>query len=94
MHERNFALGVAYSTTEVLKVAIFALVFLGGPLSFRTALAVLSGTLGVLLLSPGSGSILMGGSRAARFGLASGWRSPCRRSAIAARRSRLRRHRF
>ena len=73
MHERNFALGVAYSKTEVLQVAIVALVFLGDPLSFRTALAVLSGTLGVLLLSPGSGSILTGWtSRAARFGLASG----------------------
>jgi drug/metabolite transporter (DMT)-like permease len=73
MHERNFALGVAYSKTEVLQVAIFALVFLGDPLSFRTALAVLSGTLGVLLLSPGSGSVLTGWtSRAARLGLASG----------------------
>jgi drug/metabolite transporter (DMT)-like permease len=52
MQERNFALGVAYSKTEVLQVAIFGLAFLGDPLDAPTTLAVASGTLGVLLLSP------------------------------------------
>jgi drug/metabolite transporter (DMT)-like permease len=52
MRARNFALGVAYSKTEVLQVAVFGLVFLGDPLGVPLALAVLSGTLGVLLLSP------------------------------------------
>jgi drug/metabolite transporter (DMT)-like permease len=52
MQERNFALGVAYSKTEVLQVALFGLAFLGDPLSPPAALAVAAGTLGVLLLSP------------------------------------------
>ncbi len=52
MQERNFALGVAYSKTEILQVAVFALVILGDPISFATGIAVLAGTLGVLLLSP------------------------------------------
>jgi drug/metabolite transporter (DMT)-like permease len=73
MQERNFALGVAYSKTEVIQVAIFALVFLGDPIDLQTAVAVLSGTMGVLLLSPGSGAILTGWtSRSALLGLASG----------------------
>jgi drug/metabolite transporter (DMT)-like permease len=52
MQERNFALGVAYSKTEVLQVAIFALVFLGDALTLPAMLAVVSGTLGVMLFSP------------------------------------------
>jgi drug/metabolite transporter (DMT)-like permease len=69
----RFALGVAYSKTEVIQVAIFALVFLGDPLDLQTAAAVLTGTVGVLLLSPGSGAILTGWtSRSALLGLASG----------------------
>ena len=52
MRARNFALGVAYSKTEVLQVALFGLVFLGDPIDLALAVAVLSGTLGVLLLSP------------------------------------------
>jgi drug/metabolite transporter (DMT)-like permease len=52
MQERNFALGVAYSKTEVLQVAIFALVFLGDALTLPAVLAVISGTIGVMLFSP------------------------------------------
>lgn len=52
MEERNFALGVAYSKTEIIQVAIFGLAFLGDPITLVTALAVLCGTVGVLLLSP------------------------------------------
>ena len=52
MRARNFALGVAYSKTEVLQVAIFGLIFLGDPLGLAAMLAVASGTVGVLLLSP------------------------------------------
>lgn len=78
MRARNFALGVAYSKTEVLQVAIFALVFLGDPLGLAATLAVLSGTLGVLLLSPADkerplATLLTGWtSRTALLGLASG----------------------
>jgi drug/metabolite transporter (DMT)-like permease len=52
MQARNFALGVAYSKTEVLQVALFGLALLGDPVSAPAALAVGAGTLGVLLLSP------------------------------------------
>jgi drug/metabolite transporter (DMT)-like permease len=71
MQERNFALGVAYSKSELLQVAIFGLAFLGDPLSPATMAAVLFGMAGVLLLSPGGWS---GGwtSRSALLGLASG----------------------
>ncbi|HKX38207.1 MAG TPA: DMT family transporter [Burkholderiales bacterium] len=71
MQERNFALGVAYSKTEILQVAVFGLAFLGDPLSPATMAAVLCGMAGVLLLSPGGWS---GGwtSRSAVLGLASG----------------------
>ena len=52
MSERNFALGVAYSKTEVMQVALFAFVFLSDPLSLPVALAIACGTIGVMLLSP------------------------------------------
>jgi uncharacterized membrane protein len=52
MQARSFALGVAYSKTEILLVALFGLVFLGDALSVTTMAAVLLGTLGVLLLAP------------------------------------------
>jgi len=52
MAERNFTLGVAYSKTEIIQVAVFGLIVLGDPVTVTTVLAVGSGTLGVLLLSP------------------------------------------
>jgi drug/metabolite transporter (DMT)-like permease len=52
MRERNFAVGVAYSKTEVVQVAVFSLVLLGDRINLATALAVASGTAGVLLLAP------------------------------------------
>jgi uncharacterized membrane protein len=52
MQARSFALGVAYSKTEILLVALFGLVFLGDALSTPTVIAVLLGTLAVLLLAP------------------------------------------
>jgi drug/metabolite transporter (DMT)-like permease len=78
MQERNFSLGVAYSKSEIIQVAIFGLVFLGDPVNLATGLAVLLGTLGVLLLAPADkarplASLAAGWtSRAALFGLASG----------------------
>ena len=71
MAERNFALGVAYSKTEIIQVAVFGLAFLGDPLGPASIAAVICGTLGVLLLSPaGWGGGWM--SRSALLGLASG----------------------
>ena len=52
MKERNFALGVAYSKTEVILVAIFAFTILGEKPGFGGAAAIAIGTLGVMLLSP------------------------------------------
>ena len=52
MEERNFALGVAYSKTEIIQVALFGFLCLDDPITVFTAAAVLCGTLGVLLLSP------------------------------------------
>lgn len=52
MREKSFALGVAYSKTEVLQVAVFGLAFLSDPITFAAGLAVVLGTFGVLLFSP------------------------------------------
>jgi uncharacterized membrane protein len=52
MTERNFALGVAYSKTELLQVAIFGVLFLTDPRSPSTLIAIILGTIAVLLLSP------------------------------------------
>lgn len=71
MEERNFALGVAYSKSEVLQVAVFALVFLGDPITLASGLAIAAGTAGVLLLSP-AGWRAGFTSRTALLGLASG----------------------
>lgn len=78
MEERSFALGVAYSKTEIIQVAAFGLLFLGDPLGPATGVAVFLGTLGVLLLSPADPkrplrALVAGWStRPALFGLASG----------------------
>jgi len=78
MAERNFALGIAYSKTEIIQVALFAFAFLGDRLGPLTALAIACGTLGVLLLSPVDRarplrSLIAGWTtRSALFGLASG----------------------
>ena len=71
MEERNFALGVAYSKSEVLQVAIFALAFLGDPIGLASGLAIAAGTAGVLLLSPAGWSAGFT-SQTALLGLASG----------------------
>ena len=78
MAERNFALGVAWSKTEILQVALFGTLLLGDPLTPLTLIAVLLATAGVLLFSKPAGgkplSALLAGwtSRAALLGLASG----------------------
>jgi drug/metabolite transporter (DMT)-like permease len=76
--ERNFTLGVAYSKSEIIQVAVFGFAFLGDPVGLAAAAAIATGTLGVLLLSPADPqrpfrSLLAGmGSRAALLGFASG----------------------
>jgi len=78
MQARSFTLGVAYSKTELLQIAVFGLAFLGDPLSAPVLVAVACGTLGVLLLSPADphrpfAALLAGlATRPALLGLASG----------------------
>jgi drug/metabolite transporter (DMT)-like permease len=52
MRERNFAVGVAYSKTELIQVALFGAVFLADPATPATISAVLLATVAVLMLSP------------------------------------------
>ena len=76
--QRNFTLGVAYSKTEALQVALFGFLFLGDPILPMVIVAVLIGTLGVLLMSPPDPhhpvrALLRGfTARTALLGLASG----------------------
>lgn len=76
--ERNFTLGVAYSKSEIIQVAVLGFAFLGDPIGWMPAAAIVTGTLGVLLLSPADAqrpfrSMIAGvGSRSALLGLASG----------------------
>ena len=78
MKERNFALGVAYSKSEIIQVAVFGHAFLGDSVSATAGSAIALGTLGVLMLSPAdSGRPLRGllvgwTTRPALLGLASG----------------------
>jgi drug/metabolite transporter (DMT)-like permease len=78
MAERNFALGVAYSKSELIQVALFGFLFLGDPLGVSTMAAVAFGMVGVLLLSPADPArpirALLAGwtTRSALLGLGSG----------------------
>lgn len=75
---RNFAVGVAYSKTEVIQSAIFGLVFLGDRVTLWGGTAIALGTLGVMLISltEGGGAwrmLVLGWlERPALIGLASG----------------------
>lgn len=78
MAERNFTLGVAYSKSELIQVAVFGLVFLGDRIGGLTAAAIILGTVGVLMLSPADRqrplrAMLLGWTtRPALLGVASG----------------------
>ena len=78
MAERNFTLGVAYSKSEIIQVAVFGFVFLGDRVNAIVAFAIALGTAGVLMLAPADRehplrALLTGWtSRLALLGLASG----------------------
>jgi drug/metabolite transporter (DMT)-like permease len=77
MEERNFAIGVVYSKTEVVQIALFAIVLLGDPLSLPTLAAIVVATVGLILLSPRPAVAADAPSRAwlspaALYGLGSG----------------------
>lgn len=75
MEHTNFAVASSYSKTEVLQVAIFAIVLLGEAVSLASAIAILAATAGVVLMSvkdarnaPGKTWL----SKAAIYGIGSG----------------------
>jgi drug/metabolite transporter (DMT)-like permease len=73
MAARSFAIGLVYSKSEVIQVALFSVVFLGERLSLVTAAAIVVATLGVVLLSPrAKGTPRNWADPAALFGLAAG----------------------
>ncbi|MDE2607504.1 MAG: DMT family transporter [Burkholderiales bacterium] len=76
MKQRNFVVGVAYSKTDALQVALFGSLFLGELPGLGTLLAIVLATAGVVLLSlPHQGAAVAGRawrSAAAWYGLASG----------------------
>jgi drug/metabolite transporter (DMT)-like permease len=51
MEERNFAIGVAYSKSEIIQVALFGLVLLGDRVSLVTVVSIVIASLAVVLLS-------------------------------------------
>jgi uncharacterized membrane protein len=74
MAMRNFAIGTAYSKTEVVQVALFGLVLLGDTVSLPAALSILLASTGVLLLSAPANArdIRAWFTPAALYGLGSG----------------------
>lgn len=75
MERTNFAVASAYSKTEVLQVAVFAVVLLGEAVTFASAIAIVIATTGVVLLSAKNANNAPGGtwlSQAAIFGIGSG----------------------
>jgi uncharacterized membrane protein len=74
MAERNFAIAVAYSKTEIVQVAVFGLVLLGDAVSLSLALSILLATAGVLLVSAPANArdVRAWFTPAAIYGIASG----------------------
>jgi drug/metabolite transporter (DMT)-like permease len=78
MEERNFAIGVAYSKSEIIQVAIFGLVLLGDSVSLVAIVSIVVASLAVLLLSLSSDDRSLAAvarawtSRSAALGLGSG----------------------
>jgi len=74
MARRNFAIGVAYSKTEVVQVALFGLVLLGDRISLPVAFSIVLATSGVVLVSapPNARDAKAWFTPAALYGLGSG----------------------
>lgn len=72
MKQRNFVIGVAYSKTDALQVALFATLFLRELPGWITVLAMVLATAGVVLLSVPPKGVPAWTGRAGWYGLASG----------------------
>lgn len=73
MRERSFVVTIAYTKTEPVQIAVFAVVFLGEHLSLALGIAVVVATVGVVLLSwPSRAGAEVFSWRPALLGIASG----------------------
>jgi len=71
MSERSFVVAIAYIKTEPLQVALFGLVLLGDRVTWPMALAIVTATAGVVLMSIKPGA-MSGGWKPTAMGLGSG----------------------
>jgi drug/metabolite transporter (DMT)-like permease len=73
MRERSFSVTTAYTKTEPVQVAIFSVVVLGDKISILAALAIITATIGVILMAvkPGDGWT-KSGLRPVAYGIVSG----------------------
>ncbi len=69
---RNFAVGTAYSKTEPVQAALFALIILGEKLTRGTVLAIIVGITGVMLISVARAPMTWRGIGAALFSRTAG----------------------
>jgi drug/metabolite transporter (DMT)-like permease len=71
MGERSFVVTIAFIKTEPIQVAIFGFLFLGDTVSLPMLAAIVTATLGVIVMSTKPGG-MVGGMRPTLLGLASG----------------------
>jgi drug/metabolite transporter (DMT)-like permease len=71
MGERSFVVTIAYTKTEPIQVALFGFVFLGDAVTLSMLAAIVTATLGVIVMSTKPGG-MVGGMRPTLLGLASG----------------------
>jgi drug/metabolite transporter (DMT)-like permease len=71
MGERSFVVTIAYIKTEPIQVALFGLILLGDPVTLPMAIAIVTATAGVILMSVKPGTMATG-LKPTLMGLASG----------------------
>jgi len=73
MKERSFAVTTAYTKTEPVQVALFSVIVLGDKIGVFAALAILTATIGVILMAVKAGdSWTKSGLRPVAYGIVSG----------------------
>ena len=71
MNDRSFVVTIAYIKTEAIQAAVFGLIFLGDPVTFGMAVAILVATAGVIAMSLKGKGAMEGGYRPVALGLLS-----------------------
>ncbi len=69
---RNFAVGIAFTKTETVQLALFSAMILGETVSATGAVAIAIGLVGVILLSRGGGAAVAFDPRATGLGILAG----------------------